>query len=231
MNKVSRREYKYLMTVNEFEKYKYQFANILKEDKNNGSTGYMVRSLYFDTLNNKDFTDKTDGLEVRKKIRLRIYDLKSEWAILEMKQKQGIHQLKRSLNIKKEDAILLSQGIYTPLLTYEESFAVECFAIMNRECYRPKAIVQYKRNAFIAKENNIRITFDSDIVATESCFELFSHTLNLYPVFNPFYCVLEVKYNGFLLSYIKDMVDQMNRSQLSVSKYCLGRNVSLKYVF
>ena len=39
--------------------------------------------------------------------------------------------------------------------------------------------------------------------------------------------VLEVKYNGFLLSYIKDLLDLVERSELSVSKYCLGRGVSL----
>ena len=44
---------------------------------------------------------------------------------------------------------------------------------------------------------------------------------------DPFNLVLEVKYNGFLLSYIKDLLDQVERSELSVSKYCLARSVSL----
>ena len=33
--------------------------------------------------------------------------------------------------------------------------------------------------------------------------ELFSDRLNMTPVLDPFNSVLEVKYNGFLLSYIK----------------------------
>ncbi len=41
--------------------------------------------------------------------------------------------------------------------------------------------------------------------------------------------VLEVKYNGFLLSYIKDLVSSANRSELSVSKYCLARSAGLKF--
>ena len=32
---------------------------------------------------------------------------------------------------------------------------------MHRLCYRPKAVVEYQRRAFIAKENQIRITLDS----------------------------------------------------------------------
>ena len=81
--------------------------------------------------------------------------------------------------------------------------------------------------AFIAKENDIRITFDRDIRATESCFDLFSPDLCLLPVFDPSHVVMEVKYNGFLLSYIKDLVDRADRREISVGKYSQGRMVSL----
>ncbi len=100
---------------------------------------------------------------------------------------------------------------------------------MNRKVYRPKAVVEYKRKAFIAKENRIRITLDSNIIATESCFDIFSEKLLQYPVLDPFHVVLEVKYNGFLLSYIKEIVSQANRSEFSVSKYCLSRSAGLHY--
>ena len=59
---------------------------------------------------------------------------------------------------------------------------------MHSRCYRPKTIVEYNRKAFIAKENKIRITFDSRIVSVESCFDLFSPRLNMNPVLDP-YCV------------------------------------------
>ena len=39
--------------------------------------------------------------------------------------------------------------------------------------------------------------------------------------------VLEVKYNGFLLSYLRDLLNEVERSELSVSKYCLARSVCL----
>ena len=37
--------------------------------------------------------------------------------------------------------------------------------------------------------------------------------------------VLEVKFNGFLLSYIKDMLLPVQKSELSVSKYALARSL------
>ena len=231
MNEVFRQEHKYLITLNDYKKYSHRFEQVLEQDVNNGVDGYIIRSLYFDSLNNQDFHQKEEGLEIRKKIRLRIYDTKSKVASLEMKQKQGKEQLKRSLMISKEDAILLSKGIYSPLLKYQEPFAAECFAVMNMECYRPKTIVQYNRKAFIAKENKIRITFDTNIQATESCMDLFADELCMYPVFECFNAVLEVKYNGFLLSYIRDTINEIDKSPLSVSKYCLGRNIGLGYLF
>ncbi len=231
MNEVLRQEYKYLISQHEFIKYRHTFSTLLKNDIHNSTDGYMVRSLYFDTQNDKDFWEKEDGLETRKKIRLRIYNCDSGFAVLEMKQKQGTEQKKRSLQILKDDAIKMTHGNYTPLLGYKNPFAAECFALMSMEGYRPKAIVQYNRFAFIANENKIRITFDNRIEATESSFDIFSEKLNLYPVLSPFCVVLEVKYNGFLLSYIRDTINICNRSSLSVSKYALGRIVSLNYIF
>ena len=101
---------------------------------------------------------------------------------------------------------------------------------MTCRCSRPKAVVEYRRQAYIARENHIRITLDSQIRATESCMDIFSSQLPLFWVMDPFAVVLEVKYNGFLLSYIKDLLDQVDRSELSVSKYCLARRLTLGYV-
>ena len=83
--------------------------------------------------------------------------------------------------------------------------------------------MQYNRKAYIAIENNIRVTFDNQIVSTESSFDLFSDRLNMNPVLDPYSVVLEVKYNGFLLGYIKNLLGGIDKSELSVSKYVLAR--------
>ena len=199
------------------------------EDEHNGALGYCVRSLYFDTIYDKDYFEKLDGLELRRKIRLRIYHPEDNFALLEMKQKQGKYQLKRSLRITRDDAKALIDGDYTPLLRYPEDFAAECYALMQMQLYRPKTIVEYRRKAFIAKENKIRITFDHQITSTESDMNLFSKDLNMNPVLDPFTTVLEVKFNGFLLDYIKDLLSNAQKSELSVSKYMLARQASYKY--
>ena len=208
MNKVAREEKKFLISVDEAIRISHRLEQGMKGDPHNGTHGYIIRSLYFDTIYDGDYFEKVDGVEVRRKIRLRCYDPNGEFAMLEMKQKQGANQLKRSLRLTRED---------------QEPFAAECYGLMNCRCYRPKTIVQYNRKAFIAKENKIRITFDSNIVSTESSFDLFDPELNMNPVLDKYDVVLEVKFNGFLLDYIRRLINSVNRSELSVSKYVLAR--------
>lgn len=225
MNIVARKEKKFLISIDNYCKYSNYISKILDEDSNNGDNGYTIRSLYFDTLNDRDFEEKESGVELRRKIRLRLYNPEDDYAILEMKQKQGDNQLKRSLKISKADANSLIHGQYNVLLNYNEEFSLECYGVMSMFCYRPKTIVEYERKAFIAKENNIRVTFDKNIVATESNLNIFDKDLLMYPVMDKYNVILEVKYNSFLLSYIKDALNLANQSELSVSKYILARNV------
>ena len=227
MNEVLRQEKKFAINIADGVILSGRLGAVMHADAHNGTQGYEIRSLYFDTPDDQDFTDKIDGLELRRKIRLRTYSPRSDFAMLEMKQKEGPYQRKRSLRLRREDAERLCWGDYRPLMAYEDSFAAECYGLMHCRCYRPKAVVEYRRQAFVARENHIRITLDSRIIATESSFDVFSEHLPMYAVMDPFQMVLEVKYNGFLLSYLKDLLDMVERSELSVSKYCLARSVSL----
>jgi len=231
VTEVLRQEKKYLINLEQYYHLSRQFSKLLTEDKHSSGDGYLVRSLYFDQLDDNDFEEKIDGLEVRKKIRLRNYGKNSQSAKLEMKQKQGVLQKKRSLTLSKEQSQRLVKGEYSALLESDSSFAGECFGLMHMQCYRPKAVVSYRRKGFTADENDIRITFDHDIKGSESNFDIFSNDLVENMIFDPFLVVMEVKFNGFLLSYIKDIISEANVSELAVSKYCLGRTVGKNYIF
>ena len=222
MNRVFREEKKFLIGTAEALQRSYLLGQVMREDPHNGVHGYRIRSLYFDTVYDEDYHEKLAGIETRRKIRLRCYDPAAGYAMLEMKQKQGASQLKRSLRVTREDARRLITGDYTPLLQSGE-------ALMQSRCYRPKTIVEYDRKAFIAKENKIRVTFDSRIVATESSFDLFDERLNMAPVLDSGAVVMEVKYNGFLLDYIRRMINTVDQSEISVSKYMLARQNGYRY--
>ncbi|MCR5602820.1 MAG: polyphosphate polymerase domain-containing protein, partial [Lachnospiraceae bacterium] len=159
---VLRIEQKYDLNLTEMYSVMSKLDQILTGDSHNFGGGYMVRSLYFDTVNDDDFYDKLDGLEIRRKIRLRIYDPRSDSAKLELKEKTGQNQRKRSLTVTREEAERLIAGDYDVLLNRADEFADELYCRMKQYCYIPKCIVQYYRTAYAESVNDTRVTFDRD---------------------------------------------------------------------
>jgi len=226
MKQVLRFERKFLLPLEEYHRLRGRLDALLSKDSHTGRDGYAIRSLYFDTLWDGDYFEKQDGVQLRRKLRLRIYDPASEFAFLEMKQKEGEYQLKRSLRLSRAAAQSLARGAYSPLLDLRDDFADECYALLSMRGYRPKTVIEYRREAYTAPENDTRITFDREIRATESRMDLFDPILPLYPVMDRGQVVLEVKYNGFLLEYLRELVGACERAQTSASKYCMGRLAS-----
>lgn len=225
---ILRQEKKYLLNYIEVEQLRYLLDQTLSRDKfGTWQKGYLVRSLYFDTLDNTDFTEKLDGIEDRKKIRLRTYSPESDHVKLELKEKQGDFQRKRSLLLSRTEAEEMIDGRYGCLIKRRDEFSWEMYTLLEKNLYRPRCIVEYDRIAWIVPENDIRITLDGDIRATELSFDLFSKEIMFYPVLDIGKTVLEVKFNRFLLSYVRDLLAGKERFQISVSKYSMARSISM----
>lgn len=231
MRNVVRTERKFLLDLASASAVQHRVRAVLAPDSHNGLQGYPVRSLYFDTVHDRDYAEKLFGLDPRRKVRLRSYGPESDFALLELKQKQGASQRKRSLKLDRNEAKRLVRGDYGILLENDDPFAAEMFTIMATNGYAPKCIVEYDRCAFVTQENNTRVTFDRNVRATEANVDLFAKDLCLYPVLDPFNVIMEVKFNGFLLSYVKSALSVADKSELSVSKYCLARMVRMGFQF
>lgn len=220
---VVRTEKKYGITRIQQSILLHRLSVIMKADNNSTAQGYLVRSLYFDSIYDNDYFDKINGLELRKKIRLRIYSPDQELVKLEMKQKQGAAQKKTSLLISRGLAEKMIQGDYAGLLEQPSELAMKFYQLMETGVYRPKCIVDYHRVAFAEDSNDIRITFDSGIGTSPDCNDFFGKNPSLLPVRRE--PVLEVKYNGFLLGNIKQMLDFADASELAISKYTMSRQI------
>lgn len=223
MSEVSRKEQKYIVTEEKYCAIKNALLPFTVPDSHQGIGGYMVRSLYFDTPDDKDFREKEDGVDCRRKIRLRIYSPFDETAKLEIKQKIGDNQQKFSITITKEEALLLIRGKADFLLNRREILCPWLYYLFKAQLLRPKCIVEYRREAFCGVINDTRITFDSCIRATESSFELFDPDLRLYPVCPTGEITMEVKFNGFLMSDIQNAVSVSDACRVSNSKYMRAR--------
>lgn len=220
---VMRTEKKYSITWNQQSALYHGLSLTMKTDENSDAGGYLVRSLYFDSIYDNDYFDKIDGLEFRKKIRLRIYSPDQDTVKLELKQKQGAAQNKKSLIITRDLAKEMIAGRYIGLMELHSQLAEEFYQMLETGVYRPKCIVDYHRIAFAEDSNDIRITFDSEIAASHNCEGFFKKDLSLLPVRKE--PVLEVKYNGFLLSNIKRMLDIADVPEIAVSKYIMSRQL------
>ena len=225
---VSRTEEKYILSYAEAERLYLKLKQLLPGDEINEYEPYCVRSLYFDSYYNDDYFDKLAGVRDRKKIRIRIYNTSDLTAKLEVKQKEGANQRKRSLTISRQEVEMLCRGDYDFLLKQNKKLAEDVYYTLLKETYRPKCIVEYKRRAFAIPTNNIRITFDSDIMVSEGNLDIYDDSAAMFiPAESKNKVILEVKYNNFLLSYIKDALMLCDVTQESYSKYVRGRYLGL----
>lgn len=199
-----------------------KLKHVMNYDDNDEGDGYIVRSLYFDSITDEDYMAKLEGLEVRKKIRLRIYSADAEFVKLEIKKKQGIAQQKKSLLISREEAKSMIRGNFEFLLSRDSDTAYEIYNIMKLGVYRPKCIVEYDRIAFDEPINTIRITFDSNVRVSKNYESFFDKDLSFIPLLTV--PIMEVKYNRFLLDPIQLVIQSVDALEVSFSKYSLGRD-------
>lgn len=227
---VSRKEMKYLINSFQYAQLSNVLHDVLIPDKNNKAFGYLVRSLYFDPPFNKDFYERVDGVENRKKIRIRTYDVNHPKVKLEIKRKFGASQRKDSVVIDREDAQRLIECDYDVLLKYNSKAADTIYNTMKIDHYRPVVLTQYRRKAFVHSTNNIRITLDSEIRSNEIQLDFFDQDPVLYPSFDFDTKVLEVKYDKFLYRWLSDILGSCDVKQQSVSKYSVSRSFFESYM-
>ena len=208
MNDVLRQEKKFLISIDRMYELSARLSAVMHMDGHGTSQGYLVRSLYFDSIDNRDYVEKEDGIEIRRKIRLRNYGTDNDFAMLEMKQKQGPYQRKRSLRLSKADALSLIAGEQEVLLKTDQPFANECFYVMQQHHYMPKTVVTYARKAFVAKENSIRVTFDHHIRATEAFYDIFDSAINENYVMDPYLAVMVLMW---LISFLYNSMCKPSR--------------------
>ena len=87
-------------------------------------------------------------------------------------------------------------------------------------------MIEYDRLAYQYPLYDTRVTLDMGIRSTEANLNIFSSEVN----YTPIMCetaVLEIKYSGKCMGFLKDALGQFDLTQNSYSKYCSGRKVLL----
>lgn len=223
--KTYRHELKFLLSGAEYEHLKRLFdALFVKDAYMKQGKDYYIRSLYFDTPENKDYYDKLIGVVQRRKIRLRIYDTSADKVKLEMKNKDNDYSVKETMTISRDEAMMLLNGDYHVLAEYDNEIAKKAYFSLRAYAYTPKVVIDYEREAYLLPVENIRLTFDKRVRAFRGN-GLFEERNVLVGVLAPEYVILEVKYDQYLPAYVEHLLSSIKMQRMSISKYCMAREI------
>jgi hypothetical protein len=182
--------------------------------------GYQVSSLYFDDYNQNALVDKLIGIGERKKFRIRVYNSRSDVIKLERKIKKNTVTQKNQLPISKEEYALLVNGDAGFLKHKDDPVAKDFYLNFQTMNLRPKVVVEYRREAYVYKYGDVRITFDQFLKAGIFQNDLFSRGYMI-PALPQRQIILEVKYTGYLPGVIRNLIQVNSLQWQALSKYAL----------
>ncbi len=224
-----RHELKYYITLGEYELLQRKLSLTMEQDafaKKNGGE-YFIRSLYFDDRDDSAFREKLSGIDERDKFRIRIYDMRDDVIKLECKHKSNGYIKKQSIGLSRKEYEKLISGDRLFLLNRPEPFARRMYLEFAQRALKPAVIVDYTREAFVFPMEDVRVTFDKNVRTGLRSVDMFNAGIPTYPVIDDYGMVLEIKFNRFLPTYIRSLL-QLEASQRSaISKYVLCRRFEL----
>lgn len=219
-----RHELKHYINLGECAILRSKLSAVMKMDPNSGSDrNYLIRSLYFDTPDDKALMEKISGVDNREKFRIRLYNCDDSYIRLEKKIKVNGLTAKFSAPLTKGQCNNILNGNIEWLKTTDNVLHNELYEKMQHEQLKPTTIVDYLREAYIFGAGNVRVTIDKSIKTALNSTDLFNKNLLTVETLDGRMAILEVKYDAFLPEIINDIIQLGDRSKVSVSKYALCR--------
>lgn len=214
-----RHEYKFFISKSEYYALKTRLGAVMKPDPNAGESGsYKIRSLYFDNVYDTCLKEKLYGVNNREKFRIRIYNGDSSFIRLEKKSKLNGLCSKISAPLTAEQTMRVMNGDIGWMKKSGHALITELYSKMQSKILRPCVIVEYMREPFIYRPGNVRITLDSNVSTGLKITDILRTDIPRVPVRDSA-VLLEVKYDEFLPSVIRDIIQLGSCTRESFSKY------------
>ena len=195
---------------------------VMQPDAHAVNGRYEIRSLYFDNLDDKALREKLDGVNIREKYRIRLYNNDTSFIHLERKFKHGGLGYKDSANLTPEMAQAIAGGDVEWMRDSTDEVIFGFYTRIRNEGLKAKVIVDYTREPFVFGPGNVRVTLDYNIRTGMSCTDFLNPACVTVPVpDSP--CILEVKWDNYLPDVIRDAVQLDGRRAAAFSKYAACR--------
>lgn len=219
-----RHELKYLVSDAQLAILRARLTPLMQLDSHQPDPrGYIIRSLYFDDVDNRFLQENMYGLDDRVKFRIRIYERSDATIHLETKFKFRGLTKKDMCSISRKDCDALIAG-EAPAFSPELPKPLRrLYLEMSTTLLKPRIIVEYQRVAFVEKIGNVRVTFDRNIASSTKVTRFFDADLPLMPLLPPGQHILEVKYDELIPDYLVQTMDLGDLSQNTFSKYVMCR--------
>lgn len=220
----ARHELKYFINPAELEALRARLRGALAMDSHCvGGRPYVIRSLYFDDIDDSAFYDKQAGVMHRDKYRIRVYHFSDKAIFLERKRKMGDLIQKSSVQITRRLCDQLIEGNPAGLYKAQNPLLQDMYVQMRTKLLRPRVLVDYDREAYIHPAEDVRITFDLNLRSGLHSHDLFNPKVPTVCPHDRNVEILEVKFNNYLPNYINAMLHGVEAERSAVSKYILCR--------
>lgn len=217
-----RHEVKHEISPQDMPALRQRLRAVMSPDSHAPEGRYQVRSLYFDNLEDKALREKLDGVKVREKYRIRLYNHDPSLIHLERKQKLGALGRKTFVPLTPRQAQSMAGGSMDWMAASPDPLLLGFYARLRQEGLRPKVLVDYTREAFVFAPGNVRVTLDYHIrTGLHSARLLDPHCPTVPIPGSP--CILEVKWDAFLPDLVRDLVQLDGRHSCAFSKYAACR--------
>ena len=195
---------------------------VMQPDSHAINGRYDIRSLYFDNLDDKALREKLDGVNVREKYRIRLYNNDPSLIHLERKFKNGALGYKTSAKLTAEQAQAIADGDIDWMSRSDNEVILAFYTRIRNEGLRAKVIVDYTREPFVFAPGNVRVTLDHSIRTSMNCTDFLNPNCVTLPIQNS-PCILEVKWDNFLPDVVRNAVQLEGRHSAAFSKYAVSR--------
>lgn len=217
-----RHEWKHEISLSDALAIRQRMGAVAQPDEHATDGKYKVRSLYFDNLADKALREKLDGVNCREKFRIRYYDDDLSFIRLEKKSKWNGLGTKQSVELTAQEAQAIVDGDLDWMPGSGRPLIQELYSKMQSQGLRPKTIVDYIREPFIYAPGNVRVTLDYHIRTGLGCTDFLNPDCITVPAgHDPI--ILEVKWDEYLPTLIRDLIQLPGCRTTAFSKYAICR--------